>query len=59
MALSQISLGQMLALMDECVRDRVVALARKPGTTHLVFFENQALDSSHLGESSVAGDRSR
>jgi hypothetical protein len=53
MTISQISLNQMLALMDESVRDRVVALAHNPGITHLVFFENQALDSSHLGESSV------
>jgi hypothetical protein len=51
--LSQISLGQLLALMDERVRDRVLALARKRGTTHLVFFENNLLDSSHLDESSV------
>jgi hypothetical protein len=51
--LSQISLGQMLALMDERVRDRMMALAHKPGTTQLVFFENQMLDSSHCGESSI------
>ncbi len=53
MALSQISLGQLLALMSESVRDRVVALARQPGTTHLVFFENQMLDSSACGQSTV------
>jgi hypothetical protein len=53
MALSQINLSQLLALMDECVRDRVLALARNPGTTHLVYFENNLLDSSHCGESGV------
>ena len=53
MALSRISLGQLLALMDESVQGRVVTLARNPGTTQLVFFENQVLDSSHLGESSI------
>ncbi len=53
MTLFQISLRQMLALMDESVRNRVVALARQPGTTHLVFFENQMLDSSACGQSTV------
>jgi len=53
MALSKISLGQMLALMDESVRGRVVALARNPGTTQLVFFENNLLDSSSRGQSTV------
>ena len=53
MALSQISLGQMLALMEESVRNRVLALARNPGTTQLVFFENQMLDSSSRGQSTV------
>jgi hypothetical protein len=28
-------------------------LPRRPETTHLVYFENTVLDSSHLGESSV------
>jgi hypothetical protein len=53
MALSQISLGQLLALMDEAVRGRIVALARKPGTTQLVFFENNLLDSSSRGKCTV------
>ncbi len=53
MPLFQISLGQLLALMDPSVRDRVLALARNPGTTHLVFFENQMLGSSACGKSTV------
>ncbi len=53
MALSQINLSQLLALMDESVRSRVIALALKPGTTQLVFFENQMLDSSACGQSTV------
>ena len=44
MSLIEITLSQMLALMDECVRDRVLALARNPGTAHLVYFEVNLLD---------------
>ena len=48
MSLIEISLSQKLALMDEGVRDRVLALARNPSTTHLVYFENYMVDYSHF-----------
>ena len=53
MSIPEISLSQMLAMMDECIRDSVLALPRKPGTTHLVYFEDNLPDSSHYGDCGV------
>jgi hypothetical protein len=51
--MKKITMDELLKQFDESVHDRLRALAEKPGTSHLVVFENQMLDSSQAGARSA------
>lgn len=47
--MKRIDMPTLLLSFDESVRDRLSTIAARPGTTHLVVFENRQIDSSHRG----------
>lgn len=51
--MKKITMDELLTQFDASVHDALRALAEKPGTSHLVVFENQMLDSSALGQRSA------
>ena len=51
--MKQITYAELAAHFHPEVHDDLECLARRPGATHLVLFQNQTLDSAHAGLCSV------
>jgi hypothetical protein len=48
--MKEITFDELLAQFDPTVHPDLQRIARQPGTTHLVVFENRQMDSSACGE---------